>query len=340
MAALGPISGTYALAKVDSGLVAQLGKWSINPKTEASEVAHSATAQAMDRVPGNLDWEGNFMAYGDSPLVWPGQTFVFSGSMDAPGATYYGTIGYTGRAICDEITIKLDVEGGKEIGYDAKFSSAVRSGLAATDYLQPSLSLNLPKDNATNALYSAIGCGASLAICPSTAIAPSWFAPSYPTAPTLCDFTGYNPVTNTPAPTNGFLGDVRTMDINIKAANKAYNSSGTGGYTGRLTGPLDITVGISCYVDKALGFGALPPQRTVLGARLYTRTDLSRYWEFAWLIVNQLSNIEADRHSGNIIGTTLNMGFKATGISAAGLGWIKAPPSDPTASGCTQRWPS
>lgn len=287
-----PISGIFALASVEGSTLHQLGKWSINPKPEASEIAHSSTRQAVDQVPGNLDWDGSYMAYGDTPVAWPGSYIDFIGAI---GAT--GTTSVKGRAIVDEFSMTIDVEGGKEIFHEVKFSAAyATTGDQLIDYTANALT----QDSTYDPVQNAIGCKAYVGTAGSTE-----------------------------------LTDVRKMSISIKSNNKAYNSSATHGYTGRIPGNWTVNVSIDVYVDSDIGFSSLPASNSVHRVKLQTNGTVvsvaDRFFDISWILFGQKSGIDVDRHSGNIVGCTLNGVFKAT---HSALGSIYGP-----ASSVTPIWP-
>jgi hypothetical protein len=274
-----PFSGLFAMAKIGT-TVQHLAKWSVNPKAEASEVHHSATNQGTDRVPGNDDWDGSYTAYLDNPLVWPGQYFTFYGAWNEAR-----TQGVTGRAICDEITLKIDVEGGKEIVQEVKFSGAYDPS-TGTGELTEWVGAALTLDTNYTALRSGTSCKAALCV---------------PGSDSYTDIL-----------------DVRSIDISFKAANKPYNSSRTAGHTARVKGPLDVTLSIGVYcqdfnntTSTQSGYQNLPDNQQVNGVKIYTDgLSVTRCWDINYIIFGQKTGIDVDR-AGNVVGCTLNAGLKS-----------------------------
>ena len=292
MSILSGINGAVA-AGTGSGVVHSVGKWDWNIKAEIPEYASSATEQAMDRVAGNDDWDGNYSAYGDTPAAFPGDVAIMYGFLD-------DTHAIKGTSIFDEFSLNVDIEGGKEIEHSAKFSCnySPYNGVAPTELNLVDTESSLVDSGAVNVL-SAVGCGAAISVPGSN----SW----------------------------AMLADVSSMSLSIKTANKMYRSSNTynpatgRNWPGRVRGNMDLTCSIKQY--------ALPSQliqlKKVYGLRIYTSpptfdqtlTTLDnvavcgspsggRYWEINWVIFQTHSGIEADRKSVNIIGATTNGGLK------------------------------
>ena len=296
-----------------------INKWDMNHKAEASELASSATSQAMDRVAGNDDWDGNYGAYGDQPSFLPGDFFMMYGILTELSASVGGptTKFMSGRAIADEFSMKLDIEGAKEIEHSVKMSCAyngILNGQLTPGATEGAL---FPDSNLMNVL-SASGC--CVAVC-------------YPGASTWY-----------------VLKDVRSVDLSLKASNKNYHSSATAyldtsitpnvwrNWCGRVRGNIDASISLSQY--------ALPeeliPSKAVLGVRIYTQPPTitpaanptylyldgstgtsapgiavtgtvaaGRFWEIDWVMFQAHSGIEVDRKNANIIGASTNGGLKA-----------------------------
>jgi len=90
-------------------------KWNIAYKSDLAAYASSNTGGIMSQLAGNTDWNGGFQAYGDTPLVLPGDALSFVGSME-------GTKGASGTAIVDQVEISVDLEGAKPVEYNVNFS--------------------------------------------------------------------------------------------------------------------------------------------------------------------------------------------------------------------------
>jgi len=342
-----------SLPAAPTNTINAIGKWDINHKAELSEVASSATAQAMDRVAGNDDWDGNYMAYGDSPAYFPGDFLMIYGfvtsSTVGPLAKYM-----SGRGIVDEVSVKLDIEGAKEIEHSVKMSCAYNG--IANGQLNPSATEVLaPYDSSPMNVASAAGCVVAIALPASTPASQTWYV----------------------------LKDVRSVDLSLKTSNKNYHSSATanldqsiatggspGGiwrnWCGRVRGNMDATVSVTQYAIPE----ELIPNKAILGVRIYTtpppltefsagatflrldgttsnsapgiavtgtlqNSSAARYWEVDWIQFQAHSGIEVDRKTANILGATTNGGLKAVAnisnlyLTASGgtptFGMIKPP---------------
>ena len=312
------IQGQVAVV-TPSQAVQAVQKWNINPKSEMSEVASSATQQAMDRVPGNDDWEGNYTAYGATPIIYPANQFLFYGSIN-------GTKGVQGSAIMDEFTTKIEVEAGKEIEHSVKFSCAYNQvgGLGTMAALTESDVEGTPiADLSVSNVTSAVGCTA--AFCSPGAISgQTWYA----------------------------FKDVRSMELTIKSAPKAYHSSSTcstdaisgllRNWAGRVPGNVDVSFSIQLYGLPS----EMIPLKSIIGIRLYVTpptlsgaTSISvngvsvpsdgtltggSFWEIDWGIIQTHSGFDVDRKSASIIGATITGGLKQS-YNGTTIGSIKAP---------------
>lgn len=108
-----PIGGIAALVSTGSSYHA-MGKWRIDPTSEAPAFSSSGTGPAIARVAGNKDFTGQVEAYGHTPPVIPGTGFTFNGSMD-------GTNGATGAAMCAGCSIQIRQETGEPIKHILSF---------------------------------------------------------------------------------------------------------------------------------------------------------------------------------------------------------------------------
>ena len=300
-----------------------IGKWDINHKAEASEFSSSATSQATDRVWGNDDWDGNYSAYGDSPAFFPGDFFMMCGFLTqvySPASARY----MSGRSIVDEFSMKLDIEGAKEIEHAVKMSCAF-NGTVGNQLNPANTEAAYLLDSTAMNVQSAAGCVVAVCV-PNVFGSQTWYV----------------------------LKDVRSADLTMKTANKAYHSSTTSiqdtsivtpnatgvwrNWSGRLRGNMDATVSVSQYAVPE----ELIPNKAILGVRIYTQpptitpstnplylyldgttgssppgiavtgtVTTGRYWELDWVMFQAHSGIEVDRKTANIIGATTNGGLKA-----------------------------
>lgn len=107
--------------------------WTITSLADIQAIVASGSKQGTVLVAGNVDWNGNFTAYGHTPAVMPNEGFTFTGSID-------GTNGATGTAIVDSVEIVIDIETGAVIAYTVNFSGngiLVLGSAAATDSTKP-----------------------------------------------------------------------------------------------------------------------------------------------------------------------------------------------------------
>lgn len=120
------ISGITAAIKLGASVESTVRGWQIRERNDQPYFAATNTAGAANSIEGNTDWKGSYLQYGHTPLVFPGDTFAFIGSVD-------GTNGVSGNAICERLTITCHGERGAVIGSTVEFAAngALTWGAAA-----------------------------------------------------------------------------------------------------------------------------------------------------------------------------------------------------------------
>jgi hypothetical protein len=137
------ISGIGGYVDTAISGVRSIRKWSIDDNSaDAPRVVASNTKGGSTRVAGNLDWSGQYQAFGHTPAVMPGDSFTFKGSID-------GTKGVSGAALCDSIEVTVDIEGGQVISHVARFSA---NGALAKGNVSATADTSVPNEP------SSIGC--------------------------------------------------------------------------------------------------------------------------------------------------------------------------------------
>ncbi len=96
--------------------VSTLRNWKVRMRNMPPEGVTTDAPGGVQRLAGNKDWRGIYLAYGHTPLQWPGDAFSFSGDVDA-------SYGISGTAIVDKITIECPVEEGARIEHAVEFSA-------------------------------------------------------------------------------------------------------------------------------------------------------------------------------------------------------------------------
>ncbi len=107
--------------------------WSVTTLKQLVPYHASNTQQGTGRIAGNGDWSGSYSGLGHTPAIFPGDTFTFTGSIDA-------VLGVTGAARVESIEIVIDIEGGNPIEYTVNFASngaLTRGAAVATDVSVP-----------------------------------------------------------------------------------------------------------------------------------------------------------------------------------------------------------
>ena len=91
-------------------------EWSIDYKAPEVAVATSGTKYAEIQLPGPKDWSGGFKTPNQLAVCVPSATASIGCSLD-------GSVGFTGPVIFDSLDLGWDIEGGKPITQDIKFSA-------------------------------------------------------------------------------------------------------------------------------------------------------------------------------------------------------------------------
>ncbi len=100
--------------------------WRINSEADLQAFVASNTKAGTGRLAGNKDWNGQYTAYGHTPIKMPGEAFAFVGNMS-------NGKGASGTAIVDSVEIVWDIEAGAPIAHTVSFSGngALTLGAAA-----------------------------------------------------------------------------------------------------------------------------------------------------------------------------------------------------------------
>lgn len=76
------LTGIKGLAAKNTSAIHNTRKWTINVMSEIQAFITSATKAGTGRQIGNIDWNGQYSAYGHTPVCLPGDSFTFKGSLD------------------------------------------------------------------------------------------------------------------------------------------------------------------------------------------------------------------------------------------------------------------
>jgi hypothetical protein len=117
--------------------IPHVGKWTLATTADIQKYADSSTDGAKVAIPGNEDWTVNIDVNGDVPAVMPKTMTNFAGVGD-------GTNGASGNIIVDEVSVKVDLAGSKQVAHSIKMSGngpltlGTVSAADATTYIAPS----------------------------------------------------------------------------------------------------------------------------------------------------------------------------------------------------------
>lgn len=92
--------------------------WSISSSADLQAVVASNTKGGTSRSEGNIDWDGQYTAYGDDPTHYPGEGFTFTGCLDTTVNK-----GFSGVAIVDGVEIVVDIAAAAVIAHVVNFSA-------------------------------------------------------------------------------------------------------------------------------------------------------------------------------------------------------------------------
>lgn len=133
------------------------------------------------------------------------------------------------------------------------------------------------------------------------------------------------------SPSFSEIEDVRSVTLTISRENKPYVSSSTvadgEARTKRTAGPWDMSLSYSVFEgDSALLF----EPNVVKHFRIYV--DDTLYWDLQWVRIGELSDIECDHETGELVGATQNGEMEGvTDVEdTQTVGAIKTPEAAPT----------
>lgn len=110
------IAGLKASVLKDAVVESTTAGWSIRDLGESARCPGSNTQGGDNSTAGNADWMGRYRNYGYTPLIFPGDTFTFSGSIDQAN-------GVSGAAIAERITLHIPGEEGGNVQYQVELAS-------------------------------------------------------------------------------------------------------------------------------------------------------------------------------------------------------------------------
>jgi len=117
-----PITGINGAVDGVPGVV----NWNVSETPNLQSRGNSSVAGSVITKTGVKDWSGTYEAEGGAPVHMPGETFTFTGSAD-------GSVGATGPAIVESVTINWDWENDAMLGHSVNFAGngALTRGVAA-----------------------------------------------------------------------------------------------------------------------------------------------------------------------------------------------------------------
>lgn len=110
-------------------------EWTVTGTEALNEFAGSNTNAGTGQAAGIKDWTGSYQAYGHTPSVMPGETFVFTGSTE-------GTLGGTGTARVKSVQIRINHETAEPISHTVNFEGTTvftRGAAVAADASMPDI---------------------------------------------------------------------------------------------------------------------------------------------------------------------------------------------------------
>lgn len=263
------VTGIEGRVHTAGGAYANTGVWNIDPSDAVLKKITSATRGAAVRLKGNEDWSGSFMAHGTAPTVLPGDQFVFEG-VTTGDATAGAAHVVTGTARCNSLVAVIDYVSGEPISHVISFQSD--GTLAYSD--AGTIELDDPLD-------------ASAFVVPDGSVHPVKFT-KMPLVPAWA----------------GILPDVQTVTITLTADNPARITSSTSGVVRHDRGTPDATVSIAVLEASPAEWWK---NGEIYAIRFYVTA--TTYWEFQFLYLEKLGNVQVDPDSNELVGVTYEMGF-------------------------------
>lgn len=265
------VTGIQGRVHVAGSAYANTGVWNIDPSDAVLKKITSATRGAAVRLKGNEDWSGSFVANGTLPTVLPGDQFVFEGVISGDGGIGAADFVVQGTARCSELVVTVNFVSGEPISHAVSFQSD--GTLTYTENTQVELAGALDAD---------------AFVVPVGAVQKVTYT-AMPAAPGSIDTV---------------LPDVQTVTITLTSNNVPRITSSTAGVVLHDRGTPDATVSIAVLEASPLLWwknGAV----FALKVHVTGSTD----WEFQFLYVEKLSNVQVDPDSNEIVGVTYEMGF-------------------------------
>jgi len=265
--------------------ISRVRNWSINRTTNQKTYAASNTGGGMARRAGVNDWSGNFAIFGGAPAVMPGEVLAFAGYTGPDDEMTEGGSGriYTGDTRVAQIQVAWNWESGDILQQSVSFEG---NGELTIESDTMTLDNATPPESTGDCKIVAVGLG---------------------------------PVSGGGDPTDLEICDLVSAQLQLSAALKPYANSCTDGWMARKAGPIDGTFSLVIQNHD------LDDLDFALNDDVHFKAYVSNstYWDLKWMRFTDVSNIQVDRESGNIIQFTANFGFQArVGVD---LGYIKKP---------------
>lgn len=329
---MGVLSGIFGA--VDT--IHTVRNWSVDSSADLQELVASNTKGMPIRLEGNEDWSGSFSCFGDVPVKMPGDSFLFTGSVDGENGCY-------GQAVVDSVEVSVDIEAGAPISHDVSFSGdgILTLGAAIAD------------DTTVPEGVPSIGCKVLLG---TVAAVPAWTELDNVRTIGL-SFESANQAyvsSSTAGKTRRLIGNLNaSVSVSLYEGdptkiivpntlrglrlftNKLYrvgtlvaeSATVTISTTGLVAGQSVAGEGIpadTAILSVGTGEIVLTKAATATGDKTL---NFHRFWEFNWIRFSEASGFEVDREGGALVAYSLSGGF--SGFAQVGVtqteGHIKRP---------------
>ncbi len=235
--------------------------WIVDSDVDIQTFSASNTKAGTGAVDGNTDWSGSFSQYGHLPAVFPGNSFTFQGTIE-------GTLGLTGTALVESVTINVDIEAGSIIETIITF--------AANGVLTK----------------GAVASGDSTVPCPPSSLNAEIWTQA--------------PVDPLPAYPGAFvkMADVRNFSLAFTTTNPTFASSDTSGGIRRAAGNLAASLSVEVYTAD---FSTLPTENLVqdIVAVVDNVPATNLFWRLRFIKWGSISNMTVDIETPGMVGATL-----------------------------------
>lgn len=261
--------------------VVRLSNWTLNDTKTSQTYVASNTLGGTARGGGIRDWNGTMSGQGGTPPVMPNQEFDFEGYTYPDNGTLGGDgTTYVGEAIVQQVTVVWDWVNNALLAWTANFVG--KPGLTIVKQA-PTLD--------ASAVANEFACGSFAA------------------------YQKFGEATDIEIPklTTGTL----TITANLSQSANSSTRSGGDCFIDRDPGSIDWTFSAG-QEDYERGVDGYPDLGDDVTLKLFTKPDLSEWWQLRWGRQEDYTGLSAEAGSNTPIARTINLAMNAATTDGAG----------------------